>query len=405
MASCAIRALRPVGPTASKTRPAIAACTPPIPAAPAPSSDAASRLSARSSSGGCSMHLTTPDSAVVTRRTDRRPALVSEMTTSLEGMMRRALCCAAACGLALATAPAARGDGLPVTGVDAGPDGVTNETSAVRYVTLKAGRGETLVARVMKDGGQVLRSRVLRPRFAIPAVALDATPSGLSADGRTLALIGPRRAFPQRRTRIALLDARTLRLRQVVTLRGDFSFDALSPDGRTMYLVEYLSRRDATRYAVRGFDVRAGRLLREPIVDPREPDERMRGMPITRATSPDGRWEYTLYDGAGKHPFVHALDTMRGAAACIDLDALADLRRLYELRLEVAGAKLRVLDGAEPLALIDRTTFRVAEPSTAPARAARDEGGASPLLPAGAAAALLLAFVTVRRRRNAHAGP
>jgi hypothetical protein len=208
------------------------------------------------------MHLTTPDSAVVTRRTDRRPALVSEMTTSLEGMMRRALCCAAACGLALATAPAARGDGLPVTGVDAGPDGVTNETSAVRYVTLKAGRGETLVARVMKDGGQVLRSRVLRPRFAIPAVALDATPSGLSADGRTLALIGPRRAFPQRRTRIALLDARTLRLRQVVTLRGDFSFDALSPDGRTMYLVEYLSRRDATRYAVRGFDVRAGRLLR-----------------------------------------------------------------------------------------------------------------------------------------------
>jgi hypothetical protein len=96
---------------------------------------------------------------------------------------------------------------------------------------------------------------------------------------------------------------------------------------------------------------------------------------------------------------------MRGAAACIDLDALADLRRLYELRLDVAVAKLRVLDGAEPLALIDRATFRVAEPSAAPARTARDDGGTSPLLPAGAAAALLLAFVTVRRRRNAHAGP
>ena len=321
--------------------------------------------------------------------------------------MRRVLCCcAAACGLALAAPLTASGDGLPVTGVDAGPEGVTNPAAGVRYVALKAGRGETLVARVMKDGGEVLRSRILDARFTVPAVALDATPSGLSADGRTFALIRPRTGFPQPRTRLALLDARKLRLADVVTLRGDFSFDALSPDGRTMYLIEYLSRRDVTRYAVRAFDVRAGRLLREPIVDPREPDERMRGMPITRATSPDGRWEYTLYDGAGEHPFVHALDTMRGEAACIDLDALTGLQRLYELRLEVAGGELRVLDGAEPLALIDRATFRVAEPSSAPMRparerAARDDGGTPWRVPAIACAALLLAFATIRRRRTA----
>jgi hypothetical protein len=327
--------------------------------------------------------------------------------------MRRGLCCGAICGLALALPAAARGDGLPVEGVDAGPSGVTTEASGARHVALPAGRGQTLVARVRKEGGKVLLSRVLRGRFTIPAVALDGTPSGLSADGRTLALIRPRARFPQRTTRLALVDARGLWVRDIVTLRGDFSFDALSPDGRTLYLIEYLSRRDPTRYAVRAYDVRTGRLLRAPIVDPREPDERMRGFPITRETSPDGRWEYTLYDGAGSHPFVHALDTVRGEAACIDLDALTGFLRLYELRLRVAGGELRVLDGKRPVAVIDPETLRVSAPTAAgpaPARpaAARapssSDGGTPPwALPAGVALALLaaVAAVALRRRRTA----
>jgi hypothetical protein len=329
-----------------------------------------------------------------------------------EATMRRRLCCGAICGLMLVPPAAARGDGLPVQGVEAGPSGVTTAASGARHVALPAGRGRTLVARVRKDGGKVLRSRVLGGMYTIPAVALDGTPSGLSADGRTLALIRPRARFPQRRTRLALLDGRGLRVRDRVTLRGDFSFDALSPDGRTMYLIEYLSRRDPTRYAVRAYDVRARRLLRAPIVDPREPDERMRGLPITRATSPDGRWEYTLYDGAGSYPFVHALDTVRGEAACIDLDALTGFLRLYELRLRVAGGggELRVLDGKEPVAVIDPETLTVGSPA-APARA-RPAAARVPtpepatswaLLAGGAAIALLTAgaALAVRRRRTA----
>ena len=54
--------------------------------------------------------------------------------------------------------------------------------------------------------------------------------------------------------------------------------------------------------------------LPTPIVDKSEPDERMAGLPITRQTTADGRWAYTLYDGAGKEPFVHALDTVNGEA-------------------------------------------------------------------------------------------
>jgi hypothetical protein len=46
------------------------------------------------------------------------------------------------------------------------------------------------------------------------------------------------------------------------------------------------------------------------------------GLPITREASSGARWAYTLYDGAGGHPFVHALETTGRTAACIDLDAL-----------------------------------------------------------------------------------
>ena len=45
----------------------------------------------------------------------------------------------------------------------------------------------------------------------------------------------------------------------------------------------------------------------------------MEGSPMTRATSADGRWVYTLYSRPGGYPFVHALDTVNGVAHCIGL--------------------------------------------------------------------------------------
>lgn len=298
----------------------------------------------------------------------------------------------------------AAGDGLPVLGVDVGPTGVTSERSAFRYVTLPAGR-DTVVARVRRDGGQVVRSTLLDGAFTVPAVALDGSASGLSADRRTLVLIKPRAAFPRARTPMVVLDARRLRVRDRVTLRGDFSFDALSPDGASMYLIQYLSRKDPTRYAVRAFDLRAGRLLPEPVVDPGEPDEPMRGYPITRATSADGRWEYTLYDGAGSHPFVHALDTVDREAICIDLDALTGNPRMYELRLDLGGGTLAVRDGASTVAAIDLATHRAvtARPRPAPSPERADGGPAAWTVLVSIAAALLIAsgVAVVARRRPA----
>jgi hypothetical protein len=312
-----------------------------------------------------------------------------------------------------ASAGTARADGLPVLGVDLSRAGVAaSDPVAPRYVSLPAGQ-DTLVAAVSQDGGHVRRSRLLDGRFSVPAVAYDGSPGGLSADGRTLVLINPRKGFPRRDTTLAVLDTRRLRARDVITLKGDFSFDAISPNGRLLYLVQYLSKRDPTRYLVRLYDLRAGRLLREPIIDPREVGDVMRGTPITRAASPDGRWAYTLYDGAGKHPFIHALDTTGRTARCIDLHGLMGLDLLFEMRLEPSpdGGTLSVVHPAyeRPHAVVDLQTWEVSEPEASgqppplASNPTQSEDGAPAALIAGAAAfALVLLFLLLRllRRRR-----
>ena len=306
-------------------------------------------------------------------------------------------------------APAtAAADGLPVGNVDAGPSGVASRAGDLRYVTVPA-TPNTLALSIRRNGGQVLRSKVLRGLYTVPVVALDGTADGLSADGRTLVLIKPRAGFPRARTTFAIISTERMRTRAIVQLRGDFSFDAISPDGGLVYLIQYTSRRDPTRYDVRAYDTRTGRLLPDPIVDPREPGEEMRGYPITRAMSPDGQWAYTLYDGAGKHPFVHALNTRDLTAACIDLDALTGRRDLQALRLDVAsdGREFSVVDAKRrPLAVVDAKTFRVSAATSGAAESAGGDGSLSPgLWLAGVAVLLSIGAVVLFMRRRGTVAP
>lgn len=300
-------------------------------------------------------------------------------------------------------AESARADGLPVLGIDVGPEGVVAPASG-RYVTIPAGRN-SVVARVDPDSGRILGSRLLPGSFTIPAVAYDGSASGLSADGRTLVLIRPRLTFPRARTELVVLDTPRLRPRKSVRLRGDFTFDAVSPRGGLLYLIQYVSPDDPTKYLVRAYDLRAGRLLARPIVDPNEPGEDMRGSPLTRATSPDGRWAYTLYDGAGKTPFIHALDTTRITARCIDLDDVAPGTDLSQLRLHVGadGNTLTVGNRLEAVAVVDTRTFKVGAPAGSRAvRSTQGRNWTSVAVGIGAviAAAGALSLALRRRRRR-----
>jgi hypothetical protein len=328
----------------------------------------------------------------------------------------------AACGLAVSHAA---GDGLGVIG-SAG--GVSVAGSPYRYAALSPSSTPrvTVVERIERDGGKIDRWWHLPGNYYVPAVAYDRSGGGLSADGRTLVLTQFSRVYPQKHTRLAVLDtdvylrhprrpgqSRPAHAIHRLNLHGSFSFDAISPDGSRIYLIHNLFLHGRPRgYEVRALDTAGGRLLPRPIVDPDEPDEQMQGLPITRANSSDGRWAYTLYDGNGGEPFVHALDTVRGRAVCVDLPRLKGRRNLFLLKMRLArgGGKLEVfsrssVEGAgaapsPPLLSVDTKTFAVRRPS--PLATASSEGS-PPWLPIGIAAAILgaaLVWIRGRRKRN-----
>ena len=274
-------------------------------------------------------------------------------------------------------AGAAGGKGLPVPPESYGA-GVSSPGGETRFTTLATG-DRTLLVETAVDGGAVERTRPIADRLAVPVVAYDGSASGLSAAGRTLVLIRPRRGFPRATTSFALVDPGRLRIERRIVLDGDFSFDAISPDGETMYLIEYVNPRSPSAYQVRAFDLGRDRLHPDPIIDPRVAPVTMGGAPQTRATSPDGVWAYTLYDtlDRGRPPFIHALDTATATAACILLeDGIVNRGRLARMRLEPSrdGATLAVVDGAEPVAVVDAETFEVEAPEVAGASAAADAG-------------------------------
>jgi hypothetical protein len=260
----------------------------------------------------------------------------------------------------LAAAPAASSDGGPSPGAVTGWNGVLSPTGHVRYAALTAA-GSTIVAAVEVDGGRVLQYRTLRGLYGIPLVANDGTTGGLSADATTLVLapFGTPLQTGQVSRFAVLTPDRSFKIRRIVTLRGAFSFDAISPTGRVLYLIEYRPSGTTITYRVRAYDVARGKLVPGSIVDRREPDEQMQGSPVTRASSRDGVWAYTLYARPAGKPFVHALDTRHARAFCIDLPWRADQQALQNVKMTAAGRALVIHDGAGRLAAVNTKSWKV----------------------------------------------
>jgi hypothetical protein len=274
----------------------------------------------------------------------------------------RTIAVALAC--AAATQAVALGAG-PSPGVAQGRDGIAR--GDVRYVAASSG-ADTMLLAVRREGGRVLRSKVLQGAWGIPLVSFDGTTGGLSRNGRKLILADVNTANPQaKRTSLLVVGTKRFRVLQAVRLRGSFSFDALSPDARRLYLVEHLSaNEDPTHYRVRVYDLQAGRLSPTVISDKTSWDTDMQGMPISRLSH--AGWAYTLYGGPGPRPFIHALDTRRAAAVCIFLPWKHSPDDVFEYRLRRDGDGHLIVRGprGRTLAVVDMQGKRVISSVTNP---------------------------------------
>jgi len=299
---------------------------------------------------------------------------------------------------ALCLAPAALADGQMPFAAQGG-SGILSADGSTRYVALNAD-GNTVLAALQTKDGSLRRSTTLLGSFGIPMITYDIA-AGLSHDGRTLVVGNPDLA---QTSRFLVLDARTLRMRNWLVLKGSFAFDALSPDASRLYLVQHTLAADGdyAHYVVRAYDLRTHRLLPGRIADRTQKGWVMDGYPLDRVTSADGRWVYTLYQNGGDgFPFVHALDTVHGVAHCIGLP-LRNESGVYNLVLSLrdGGRSLAVhWRSGRPWLAVDTATWRISYP-----------GGGTPWAAVGGSAggaaviAVAVAALLVRRRRREEVG-
>src|SRR5919201_1719804 len=169
-------------------------------------------------------------------------------------MLRRLLVCLV---VGLCTAPAAFAAG-PDPGIMLGGLGVAPPGGKFRYVAIGEKHATTVTA-FRRSDDRIVKWRTYRGSFGIPAVTFNSTAGGVSSDGSTLVLADTRTGngeYPlKRHSSFAVLDAKSLRLRERVELPGHYTFDALSPDGSRLYLIQHVSAQKITRYVVRAYDL------------------------------------------------------------------------------------------------------------------------------------------------------
>jgi hypothetical protein len=162
----------------------------------------------------------------------------------------------------------------------------------------------------------------------------------------TLAAVSPTGdwlAFARRaraETRVQVVDAKTGRVASRLALHGDFEVEAVSADGRSMFLVEHLA--DGA-YRIRLYDL-ASDLLVAGSLRAKGSDEIMAGYAWGGTATPDGQWLLTLYLSTRRdNAFVHTLNLESKFALCLELpsgEGDPGKLRMYGTALSPDGTRL-----------------------------------------------------------------
>jgi hypothetical protein len=263
--------------------------------------------------------------------------------------------------LVLAFAPSALADGF-IPAAQQNGDGVLSLDGKSRFVAIGMyGADTTMLARVDVHTGSVLAAVPLLGTWGVPIYTY--TPNsgqGLSPDGKTLVLADLANVYPRTVSKFMFVNPQNLHMRDAFVLKGDFEFDALSPSGKRLYLIQHTNAADQSRYVVRAYDVATRTLLPGRVADRTQRSWVMQGSAVARTTSADGRWVYTLYANPNGFPFVHALDTVRGVAHCVGLPWRGSYGAVYNMRLTLHGGSLAVhwLSG-RPWLRMNTTSWRL----------------------------------------------
>jgi hypothetical protein len=244
-----------------------------------------------------------------------------------------------------------------------GGAGLPNLDGTVSFVALKAG-ADTRLAAIDAHGNETPLSRTIHGAFGIATLTQSGLTGGLFHDGSAFVVqsLGIKST-----SRFVVVSTKDLVPRQTIALKGTFGFDALSPDGSKLYLIQHTSTQDIQHYIVRAYDLRARKLLPGRIADKTQASWIMQGWAVDRVSSSDGRWEYTLYANPGGYPFVHALDTVRGVAHCIGIPWRGGDTGQWNLRLAFgAGGETLAVDrtsGGATFVTVDLSNWKISYPN------------------------------------------
>jgi hypothetical protein len=264
--------------------------------------------------------------------------------------------------LGLAQTSSAVGPSLPALD---GSSGISAPNSNVSYLTRLAGSSTTLQAQMH---GHTMATLTLPGGWGIQLATLDGALTGLSPNGRVLVLsdnVQPNGSL-RARSRLAVINTHTLTRTQTISLHGDFTVDALSPNGQLLYLIHHLPQANASKYQVQAYNLPAGRLLPGVIADKSQAGWTMAGYPVTRATTSTGGWVYTLYRQDNNYPFIHALDTIHHTAICVGLPAnwtTDTWISTAQLKLTADTLAIQTKQGKTRF-LLNTKTFRITTPPT-----------------------------------------
>jgi hypothetical protein len=243
-----------------------------------------------------------------------------------------------------------------------GGQGILGKDGSLRFVAAKSAEG-TLVSAISTKDKSVQMSRTLDGALGVVTLSPSGPGEGLLRDGSAFVL---QTLGFSATTQFVLLRTSDLATQDRFTLKGTFAFDALSPNGSMLYLIQHKTVNDVEHYIVRAYNLRTHTLLPTRIADKTQKRWVMQGWAVNRTTSADGRWVYTLYANPGGYPFVHALDTVARVAHCVGVPwpQTADQGEVWSFTLALKGNRLALVQPNQSVyRYINTKSWRLSKPA------------------------------------------